>query len=445
MVSTLTTIIIFIVVLGFLILIHEGGHFFAARWARVWVHEFAIGFGPAVWKRKAKETLYAIRLFPLGGYVRMAGETEPAPASDKKSASGQDEANVPAGRMFSSKSPWVRMGIIFAGPLTNVAAAIALMIMVVAFFGAPHVEVVNFTADDTPAARALQPGDIIASMNGTSIYSTAQIQAIVGSYGERPLSVEVIRNGQTIQIEITPRWVPEQGSFLIGAYFSTAQTNLITRIEKDSYLAQQGVKKGDRLVALDDIPITSARTLFQALEALQENDDSTTLTVQRGPETEMIALDLNEHSVETVFGGLSLETPTRRLGVLKSFGVGFDQTVSMATAWIQGIKRIITGELDAGQALSGPVGIANILGQGFEQGWSTFFFLVAFLSLNLGIINLFPFPALDGSRLVFITIELVRGKPISPEREGMVHQVGFILLLGLIVLITFNDIVKLFQ
>lgn len=437
----LMTIVVFVVVLGFLVLIHEGGHFLAARWARVWVHEFAIGFGPAFFKRKGKETLYALRIFPLGGYVRMAGESEPA-GEDQ----GDNEAgDVPHDRLFSSQSPWARLGIIFAGPLTNIVGAVLLVIAVVAAFGAPQVEVVKFTASDSPAAQVLHVGDIITSIEGKAIYSTSQIQNIVGSNGERPLTIGVLRNGEPVTIEVTPRWVPEQGGFLIGAFFSTAQTNLITNVEKGSFLDLQGVQKGDRLVALDDVPVSSARTLFQAFEQTQKQGGPQSLTVLRQNTKITVPLNLEQRTPETIFGGISLETPTRTLNPIDSVSVGVNQTWSMMVAWVQGIRRVTSGEIPAGKAFSGPVGIASILGKGFEQGWSTFFFLVAFLSLNLGVINLLPFPALDGSRLVFIAIELVRGKPVSPEREGMVHQIGFFILLGLIVLITYNDIARLFQ
>lgn len=438
----LITIANFIVVIGFLILIHEGGHFLAARWAGVWVHEFAVGFGPAIWKRKTLETLYALRIFPIGGYVRMAGET--VTAAESGQPEGEDETNVPQERLFSEKSPWARMGIIFAGPLTNIVGAVLLTVFAVAVFGAPYVEVVRFTSDDSPAAQALQVGDIITRINGSSIYSTNQISSIVSGNGDRALTVSVLRNGQPLDIDITPRWMPEQEQFLLGAFFSIARTNVITRVDANSFLAKHGVQAQDRLVAVNDIPVNSFQGLSNALEDLGGDLTSASLTFKRGDDQFQVPVDLIATPWDKVFQGVSVETPTRSLGWLESLQVGFGQTVGMAVGLYNGIRSIARGEISAGEAFSGPVGIANILNQGRQQGWSAFFYLVAFLSLNLGIINLLPFPALDGSRMVFITIELIRGKPIAPEREGLVHQVGFFLLLGLILLITFNDIRKLF-
>lgn len=440
--ETLSTVVNFIVVLGFLILIHEGGHFFAARWAGVWVHEFAVGFGPAVWKRKAKETLYALRIFPLGGYVRMAGET--VTAAEGGQASAADEVSVPADRLFMAKSAWARMFIIFAGPLTNVLGAIMINVLSLASFGTPLIEVVDFSPADSPAAKALQVGDIVLSVNGTPVYSTSKILSMVSSSGEVGLTFEVLRNGQPARVTITPQWMPEQSGFRIGALFSGAQSNVIAAVQADAYLVSLGVKAGDRIVAVDGVPVSSARTLTSALSQLPQDAPSTTLTLQRGEQRLPIVLNLQDQSRNQALAGLQMQTPTRPVGeITQSVPMGVEQTWNMAVSLYQGLRAIFTGEISAKDAFSGPVGIASILTQGLEQGWGSFFFLIAFLSLNLGIINLLPFPALDGSRLLFITVELIRGKPISPEREGMVHQVGFFVLLGLLVLITYNDIVKL--
>ncbi len=463
--SFIITVVTFVLVIGFLILIHEGGHFFAARWAGVWVHEFAIGFGPAFWKRKTKETLYALRYFPVGGYVRMAGETvtaaEAGDQSDVENAGDEDKAAkaeeaseeitdedalVPEDRMFSAKSPWARMWIIFAGPLTNILGAILIMVFVTAAFGAPQIEIIDFTADDSPAAQSLEAGDIIASIEGETIYSTSQITSAIVEKGERPLAFGIVRNGQPMDVTVTPEWSPESDRFLIGARFTIAQTNLITSLQDDSYLAQQGLQKGDRIVAINNMNVASSSTLNIALDELRESDeDSATMTVQRNDAPQTITLDLANNSIEFIFTGIGLEVPTRAFGFVESISVGASQTWGMAQALYNGIRTVIRGDIPAGEAFSGPVGIASILSDGLERGWTQFFFLVAFLSLNLGIFNLLPIPALDGSRIVFITIELIMGKPVPPRLEGFIHQIGFFLLIGLILLITFNDIWKLVQ
>lgn len=440
--ETLSTIVNFIIVLGFLILIHEGGHFLAARWAGVWVHEFAVGFGPAVWKRKAKETLYALRIFPLGGYVRMAGET--VTSAEGGQSNTTDEASVPANRLFMAKSAWARMFIIFAGPLTNVLGAILINVLSLASFGAPLIEVVDFSPADSPAAKALQIGDIVLSLNGTPVYSTSKILSMVSSSGERELTFEVLRNGQPVRVTVTPQWMLEQSGYRIGALFSGAQSNVIATVQADSYLYSLGVNPGDRIVAVEGVPVSSARTLNEALSRLPEDASSATLTLQRGEQALPVVLSFQDQSRTQALAGLKLQTPTRPVGeITQSVPMGIEQTWNMAVSLYQGLRAVFSGEISADRAFSGPVGIAAILTQGLEQGWGSFFFLIAFLSLNLGIINLLPFPALDGSRLLFITVELIRGKPISPEREGLVHQVGFFVLLGLLILITYNDIVKM--
>jgi len=440
----LTTIVAFVLVLGFLILIHEGGHFFAARLSRVWVHEFAVGFGPALWRRKTRETLYALRAIPIGGYVRMAGEVEPGGEAKEDDA---EEAEVPRDQMFSAKSPWARMGIIFAGPFTNIVGAIALMIAVVLFFGSPYVQVFEFASDESPAAQVLERGDMVLAINGETISSISQIQNVVSASGERPLQMTVLRNGERVSVSVTPEWTPEHGRFLIGATFlPSAQTNQVKSLDPSAYLAEQGLNVGDRITALNGEPVNSAFILVRDLQRLQQQAEDKTAVLSVQPQTGApfeIPLDLSAQDLESLFSAISFQIPTRQLGLFEGVRDGVQQTWNLTLTLYRGIMSIVAGEISAGEAFSGPVGIANILGQGLQQGWLPFFQLIAILSLNLGILNLVPLPALDGSRLMFITVELVRGKPISPRVEGIIHQVGFVLLLGLILLITFNDILKI--
>jgi regulator of sigma E protease len=174
--SILITIIVFALTISLLVFIHEGGHFLVAKWARVWVHEFAIGFGPALWRRKRGETEYVLRLLPLGGFVRLAGE-------DRES---EEDRHVPPDQLFTAKPPLVRMAVILGGPIMNIAAAVVLMIAYVGLFGTPYVEIAEVAAD-SPASGVLRSGDKFVRLDGEErttlvVFGDEGSSSFVGAY-----------------------------------------------------------------------------------------------------------------------------------------------------------------------------------------------------------------------------------------------------------------------
>lgn len=430
------TVIAFIATIGFLVLIHEWGHFFAARLFRVWVHQFALGMGPALWKRKTSETEYSIRLLPIGGYIRMAGE-------DRES---EEDKAVPPERLFTAKPAWQRMIIVIAGPVMNIVAAVFLMIAVVALFGLPYLEVASFVniSEDrpSPAAGRLQIGDKIERVNGETIYSIAQLQRVIRTAQGTPVEIEVLRSAEHLRVAVIPLWSDRDGRYIIGVNFAPfSTTSKIVKLEPDAFLARQGLQPGDRLVAVNATAVQS----FWQMRDIFLKSQNVVLTIERGGQ--MLALPAFSVAGRTemeMFGGLEPEVLQRRPGAGDAILLGVQRSWESVLLLYNAVRDIIARPGQAGQSLSGPVGIAGILGQALQFGWMTFLSIVALLSLNLGLFNLLPIPALDGSRIVFLLIELVRRKPIPPEKEGLVHYIGFILLMGLIVLITYNDIMRLF-
>jgi len=351
--SLLITVVSFIFTISLLVFIHEGGHFLAAKRARVWVHEFAIGFGPVLWRRKWGETQYALRILPLGGFVRLAGEE----------AQSEEDQQVPPDRLFTAKSPLTRIGIVFAGPFANIVLAVLLMIAHTGIFGVPvpYVSIAEVT-EGSPSQGILQNGDKFVQLNGEQIQATAQIQEIVQRSAGHPLVAVIERKGENVNVTLTPYEDPSRkGVYIIG----------IRLLER--------------------------------------------------------------------------EIPRPSQGIGESISIGIQRIGNLLVRLYRGIQQVITGQTSASEAFRGPVGIANILGWSIMQGLNQFFLLVALLNLVLGVFNLIPFPALDGSRIVFAFYEMVRGKPIPAEKEGWVHYVGFIILMGLIVLITWQDIQRVFR
>ena len=527
MLGILTTFLIFGFTISLLVFIHEGGHFLVAKWAGVWVHEFAIGFGPAIFKKKKGETEYTFRILPLGGFVRMAGEE----------TQNEEDEEVPADRLFSAKSPWARMAIIFAGPIFNIVFAVMMIIAYVGIFGTPYIEVVDVNPIG-PSASVFESGDKIISLNGEEVYFVEQIQGILQSTGGQEIDAILLRGDEEVATRLQPYWDDASARFLIGIYFryplnqiqsipatsqllaenvlqdgdvvlavngtptlnrhevadalhvaidagddvvvrlqreeqdiadTTFASSLttheeidqitwfdnaplaatfptISRMEEDGFLYGHGLRTGDLIESINGQPFYSSVSLLKGVLFSLAQDGQLELVVQRAGQIESIQVDISNMLAADVIAGTFFENAQRNPeSIFASAWIGIKRIGDIMTSLWLGIRAIFTGQIEASEAFRGPVGIANILGWSLTQGFDRFFQLVALLSLVLGVFNLVPFPALDGSRIVFIFYELVRGKPFPPEKEGWVHYIGFILLMGLIVLITWQDIQRLFR
>jgi len=330
------TAISFIFVFGMIVFFHELGHFLMARKNDVTVHEFSLGMGPKIYTKQGKQTLYAIRVFPIGGYVRMEGEDE---ESDLEGS-------------FSRKRPLQRLSIITAGPIMNFLLAIVLFAAIFTAIGIPTTEIAQFT-DDSPAyASGLSVGDEIVVIDGQDIGSWENIQRTI-STGSGRINITVKRDGELINKVIEPRVEEETGRRIIG-----------------------------------------------------------------------ISPDFTKNPI-------------------KVLGHSFYQVGFLTKEIFKFFAKLPFGGMSEGEVV-GPVGIVSLVGEAAERSFFDVLFLAAYISINLGIVNLLPIPALDGGRVVFILVEMVRGKPVDPEKEGFVHLVGFVVLLSLMVLLVFNDVKELF-
>ncbi len=426
------TFLLFLAVLSFLIAIHEAGHLISAKLAGVWCHEYSIGFGPVIYSRKYGETTYALKPIPFGGYVRMAGEDV-----------GEDESEdqeVPEDSKFYSQSPGTKALISVSGPLMNILLAVLIMIFVVGFTGTPRISIFGFM-ENSPVEETFRVGDQIISIEGKDITSTNEINNLIQSNGEKKISVTVRRNGESLTYSVTPRYYEDQGRYMLGVELGTAMTNEVSNVASESALAEAGLQPGDRVVGVNGNPVSNGSMIIAALEEIPEGEP-VKFSVMRGGEGKTI--ELRSGSVEDVYGSLGLRTIMDPVGPIKAITDGLDQIRNIIVLTYQGLKLVVGGQIPAGDALTGPVGIANMLGQSARQGLYPLFFLISLISLNLGLINLVPFPALDGSRIGYAAYEFLRGKPIPPEKEGLINSIGFMILIGLMIFITYKDIVNFF-
>jgi len=434
----IVTLLVFAGSILLLIGFHEAGHFFAAKALGVYVIEFAIGFGPKLASVKGRETRYTLRAVPFGGYVRMAGE-------DRR----ETDREIPPDRCLYGKPPWVRAVISLAGPLVNLFLAFVLMVAVIWSVQLPVFQVAKVISE-SPAAEAFELGDRILAIEGDPIYLMDQItNAIQRSEGE-PLSVEIRRAGseEAQIVTLVPEYEEDAGRFMIGAYFaSAARTSEVRGIDPGARLAGSDLRPGDRIIAVEGTP---TETYVDLVLALEEDLPAASLsaTVRRGDEVLTLSLAAEDASAEELLEGVEFADfglEARRPGFVSGLALGSGQFALYVTLLGDLVGGIITGRVAAGEAIRGPVGVAELLGESVRVGAEYFFQVLAFLSLNFGLLNLIPFPGLDGSRVVFVLYEAIRGRAIPVEREGLIHAIGFLILIGLMVLITFKDLVALFR
>jgi len=415
--------------------LHEAGHFFMAKAFGVYVKEFAIGFGPKLFAIQGKETRYSLRIIPFGGYVKMAGENRL-----------EDDESIPHDRTLYSKPSYARALISLAGPLANLLLAFLITLVVTWSHAFPVLQVAAIVPE-SPAAEALEFGDRILEMDGRRILTREQVTYVVEASNGAPITILLERDETRLELVIEPEYVEEETRFVIGAYFFPAAfTNEVSVVGPSSPLAVSGLQAGDRITAVNG-QLTDTAVAVQLITEAALPAIEIVLTVQRNSTLD-IAVSVAGSTLNDLYGDVEfadLGVITRHAGLGEGIVLASGQFVGYIRALAEVIRGIFTRQVAAGDVFQGPVGVAKILGEGIRISGAYFFSLLAFLSLNFGLINLVPFPALDGSRAVFALYESVRGKPISPQREGIIHAIGFLILIGLMILITYRDIAKLFQ
>ena len=384
------TVVLFLIVLGSLIIVHELGHFFAARLARVQVLEFGVGMPPRAFGFTRGGTTYSLNFLPFGGFVRMLGEEDPADP-----------------RSFARQAVWKRVVVLCAGSFMNFVTP--LVIFTVVFMLPQQVPVgqvfVTGVAPGSPAqAAGVRAGDQIMAIDGER----------VRFHGDLIAEIEVKLGAET---ELTVK----RGSIVSGLGMSPDSSvvetvTVVPRMNPPSLTVVETVTDAETEVSLREARRYNAR--------LSLGDTMT------------------QGAVGVMIGTSNVRLVEDRQPPLSAMGNAADQIVDVLTLTKNGFQRWAGGGPDPG--FTGPIGIAQVTGEVAEIGASPFFQLVAFISISLGIINLLPIPALDGGRLMFVLIEWARGgKRISPQREGLIHLIGFAALIGLIAVVSFFDITRI--
>lgn len=418
----------FVIVLGFLVFAHESGHFLFAKLFRVRVYVFSFGFGKRLFGFRRGDTDYRVSLIPLGGYVRMAGESE---EEEREGSDGE----------FLSKPKWQRFLILFAGPGVNVLIAIAFLtwLNMVGLEVLRDRAVVAGKVTGKPAiAAGIQPGDVITSINGETISSFEDLKMMISMNPQKPVHVELLRNGKTIETTLTPDRVVTDYGVVGQAGISPFVTNEVGRVERGTAGERAGLRPGDRIVAAAGQPVKEQSDLFATL--LQKKGSKVPLTVQRGSETLTLTLPAMRSDNEN-YPGIIPPTRLRKLAFGDALRESIDQNMKMFEYTFATLARLFRFQGSV-KDFSGPLTIASVSGEMLRAGWKQMIILMASISLQLGIMNLLPIPVLDGGHIFILGIEGVAGRELSLPTKERITKVGFAVIATLMIFVLCNDVIQ---
>ncbi|ELK44778.1 RIP metalloprotease RseP [Halobacillus sp. BAB-2008] len=417
----MTTVIAFILMFGLLVFVHEWGHLIFAKRAGMLAREFAIGFGPKIFAFTRNETLYTIRLLPVGGYVRVAGE-DPEIVELK--------AGHHIGLEFNQEGKVNRIIV------NNKSKH-------------PHARVIEVEKADLDHNLLIEGYEIdedeklFFEVDPKAMFVMDEKETQIAPYDRQFASKTVPQRAMQLFAGPLMNFVLAIILFLILGFAQGVPSDeaKLGTIQDNSPADQAGLMAGDRVTAVDG---QSVDTWEEFTTIIREHpDEQVALTLQRNDQTQEVnvtpaAVEAQDITIGQVGVSRAFED-----SFAKKLTFGFTQTYEWSTLIFTNLGKLVTGQFSL-DMLSGPVGIYDATDQVVQTGFTNFVMWTAILSINLGIVNLLPLPALDGGRLLFVGLEGIRGKPIDPQKEGMVHFIGFALLFLLMLVVTWNDIQRLF-
>ncbi len=436
MLNFVITLLSVAVLLGTLILLHEFGHFATAKLFGIRVEVFAIGFGNRIVGFRRGETEYQLNMIPLGGYVKMSGENP------------MESQGTGDPREFMSHPRWQRLLVAISGPTMNITLAIALLtgIFMVhfsypAFLDQPAV--IGWVADKSPAAKAgILPGDRIVQLDGMNNPTWEDVLPKVGMNAAQPLDLTIQRGSESLHKTLVPEGGPEQ---LGDAGWKEDQPNVITDLSPGMPAANAGMKEGDVITALDGKPVRSLPAIIQYLQDTKGKPVDVTAT-RDGHDihfalTPVLAnVEGSDKHYRIGFGSQPMRVS--RLPFAAALSKSIEENRRSSLLIVELVKKMVQRKISVKQ-MDGPIGIARASGAAVRQkGWIPFLELMAAISLNLGIFNLFPIPILDGGMILMLLIEGTIRRDISLRIKERIYQAAFVFLVLFATLVIYNDIAK---
>jgi regulator of sigma E protease len=435
----------FIFILGSAVVLHEFGHFIVAKLFKIRVETFSVGFGPRLFGKKWGHTDYRVSAIPLGGYVKLGGDESNAPL---EGASAQD---IPPEEMFNLRPRWQRVLVALAGPVMNVITALAIPFAGAFIYGVPATPapvVYDIQRGGAAEAAGLQQGDRIVSFNGTANPTWDVITGDALLSPGRPLPLVVNRNGSNISLTITPTARVENGDtagFLDFVPDYGGLPVVVADVAPDSPAAEAGLKEDDRFVSIGG---ESVKSSAQVTEYIRSHDaQKIPITVERDGQN--VQLTTSERRINGKLGITVTEQFPLYAATIRSAGkYAYDSNIQILRLTGKALGQVFTGQRSVRNTLSGPIGIYQATQKSIEKlGWDGVFGMLGFLSLNLGIFNLLPIPVLDGGAIFLLLLEgllALIGLSISAAVRDRIQQVGFVMVLLLMVFVLTNDFIKTF-
>lgn len=433
------TIIVFILIISFLIFIHELGHLLAAKWANVKVENFSVGFGPKLFKFYIGETEYSLSALPLGGYVKMQGEN-PTEVSD--------DSIIDPSRSFSNIPIYKKQIILLAGPLMNLLIPfIFFPIIFLNGIDAPeYLEkkmVLGSINSSDERLEKFKPGMEILSINDVEINTWDDFLKTKNNFLKDKIIFEVISNNKVYEINLDNRF-----NYLdLKSIFNPILSSTIGAILDNSAAQKNDFKVGDKIISINNADINVWSDIRKELSNKNIKEFEFILVRNNNLINKKITFDANERNVI----GISPEVKTYKKNFKGSevLTSSFNQSIRSINLIFHGITDIFgklftadSGLSDLKKSLAGPIAIAKYSGKAAEKGLNSIIQFIIIISINLGIINLMPIPLLDGGHIFFNTIEALTRRKINPKVQNFFNRIGFLILISLMVFAIYNDIIN---
>jgi regulator of sigma E protease len=447
------TLLSFLFVLGVLVFVHELGHFLVARWHGVRVITFSLGFGPKLFKFTRGGTEYCISVVPLGGYVKLAGETV-------------EETRTGAPDEFLSKSKWVRFQVYVAGPVMNILLALIVLAGVLTrgadvplYASSPAV--IGCITAGSPAERAgLKVGDRVVSVDGRTMPTWDDLSLEIATRAGRELTVGAVRGGEQLDVHVTP---DAQGRYEIGTIGIWPSVNpVVIDVRPDSPAEAAGLRAADAILGVADEDARGTaraceaeasvegfadcreRALITAINA--SSDTPLTLRIRRGSDELSVPVTPKGPAGQALIGITLARYETRRIDptMVQAFQMSARQNWDNAVLIGRTVRGLFTRDTPVRQ-LMGPVAIAEMSGSAAHSGWLPLLNLMAMISLNLGLLNLVPVPVLDGGHIAILAVEGLARRDLSVRVKERILMVGAALIVLLMVTAIYNDIARLLR
>ncbi len=436
---TFVNILIALLMLSVIIIIHEFGHFIFARINGVTVNDFSLGLGPVIFSKKIGQTKFSLRAFPIGGSCMMKG--------DDGQGAGDDEDS------FASKKLWQRFSIVLAGPVFNFILAFVLSLVIIGWGGYDPAYIAGVSKDadiKDSDGEAYEPkeGDLITEIDGKNVVIGRDftMYTYFHEIDEDELSLKIKRDGKEKKYTVTPIAVSK---YYMGISYSADDLPAQVTVIKGNPAEKAGLRDGDTITAINGTEIKSGLELQNYMAEHPLDGSELTLTYVRG--TKPHDLTFKSEYTTNYSLGFSANTYREKANALQTIRYSFTEVRFWIDNTIHSLFYMATGHVhkeDVGGAVRITKEISDVVEESKQDGTKyvilNLLFMCVLISANLGVMNLLPIPALDGGRLLFMLIELIRGKPLPPEKEAIVHLIGFALLMVLMVFILYNDIRNVF-